>query len=45
MAGKGGVCGRGCAWQGVCMAGGMCDGGACVVGGGTCMAETMRYGQ
>ena len=27
------MCGRGCAWQGVCVAGSMCGGRACVVGG------------
>ena len=39
VAGEGGVCGRGRAWQG-----GMCDGGH-VWWGGACVADTMRYGQ
>ena len=37
--------GRGCAWQGVCMAGGVHGRGACVAGGawqGVCMAGGMH---
>ena len=43
----GGVCGRGCAWQGVaCVAGGVHGRGACMTGGGgSCVADTTRYSQ
>ena len=52
----GGVHDGGHVWQGACMAGAVHGGGACVAGGhvwqrgvhageGTCVADTMRYGQ
>ena len=41
MHGIGGMCGRGHAWQGVCMAGGMCGGGG-VAGEITTTADGMH---
>ena len=45
MRGGGGMHGRGHAWQGACMAGGVCGREGGRAWQGACVADTTRYGQ